>query len=91
MMFQMIKWGPLAGALLLAVLAAGCVSDPAPEFRQLPPESETVRKRAAEVAALWGQDSVRSVLLREHDQASYRNDLSRLTARLKALKVKVLT
>lgn len=87
MMFQMIKRGVQAGVLLLTVLSAGCLSNAEPEFRQLPPESETVRTRAAEVAALWGQDAVRSVLLREHDLTYYRNDLPRLTARLKALKV----
>lgn len=87
MIFQIIKKGMLTGALLLAVLSAGCLSHAEPEFRQLPPESEMVRTRAAAVAALWGQDAVRSVLFREHDLIHYRNDLPRLTARLQAMKV----
>ena len=87
MMFQIIKRGLSAGVLLLTILSAGCLSNDTPEFRQLPPESEMVRTRAAAVAALWGQDAVRSVLLREHDLTYYGNDLPRLTARLKALKV----
>lgn len=87
MMFQMIKYGIQAGLLLLTVLAAGCINAPEPEFRQLPPESELVRKRAAEVAALWSRDAIRSVLLRKHDMTCYRNDLPRLTERFRALKV----
>ena len=76
-----------AVALLSVIFVAGCRSGAAPDFRALPPESEKVRARANEFAALWGQDASRSVLFRENDFAYYNENLAGLTARLRAMKV----
>ena len=81
------KWTGFACVIGIALLFAGCVREAVPEFRELPPETEQVKKRAASLAALWGRDAVRSVLLQEQDLRYYRNDRDGLTARLKAMNV----